>query len=160
MTAVLVVLGLIVVGGAGYVALNPEALKATAEKMANEAGKHGVQAVVDGKSSIEWRLVDAGERDGMPQTAVSVVVNGTAYDMGTYLGSCSEIGASGGVDGTGLLAGELSAVQCWYAGGGDEVGVFANEDGGFDLLVGALSEGAVGEGLFRGDFLLKVIIEI
>ena len=116
-------------------------------------------AVVRTKSSISWRLTSAGELDGMPHTKVTAIVNGEAYDAGTFLGSCSEIGASGGIDGKGLLAGELSAVQCWYAGGGNEVGVFAHEDGGFDILVGELSEGDAETALFRGDFDVKHVIQ-
>lgn len=109
----------------------------------------------DSKTSIAWRFADAGEVDGIPYTAVTVVVNGAAYEMGKFNGSCSEIGAGGGIDGKGLLAGELSAVQCWFAGGGNEVGVFAHEDGGFDIMVGELSEVEEGSGMFRGDFSVK-----
>ncbi len=133
-------------GVIGYVAMNPQIL----QKPANESAK----------SSIEWRFTDAGEVDAMPHTNVMVVINGTAYDTGTFTGSCSEIGASGGVDGKGLLAGELSAAQCWFAGGGNEIGVFAHEDGGFDIMVGFLSEGEEGSGLFRGDFEVKESISL
>lgn len=110
-----------------------------------------------GKSSIAWSFRSAGEVDGIPYTNVSVVVNGKTYDAGKYTGSCNEIGANGynGIDGKGLLIGELSAVQCWYAGGGDEIGVFAHEDGGFDILAGKLGEGEEGAGVFRGDFKSK-----
>lgn len=106
----------------------------------------------DSGTLITWRLEDAGETDNIPYTNVKVMVNGSTYDMGKFQGSCAEIGASGGVDGQGLLAGEISAVQCWYAGGGDEIGVFAQEDGGYDIMVGSLDEGIEGGEGFRGDF--------
>lgn len=109
--------------------------------------------------TITWKMEDAGETDNIPYTNVTVTVNGKAYDMGKFQGSCVEIGATGGVDGKGLLAGELSAVQCWFAGGGDEIGVFAHEDGGFDILVGALEEPIEGSAGFRGDFEVKHVIE-
>lgn len=63
-------------------------------------------------------------------------------------------------DGKGLLAGELAAAQCWFAGGGDEIGVFAHEDGGFDIMVGQLGEGEEGSGVFRGNFHIRNTIEI
>ena len=80
--------------------------------------------------------------------------------MGTFAGSCSEIGASGGIDGKGLLAGELGAAQCWFAGGGNEIGVFADEDGGLEVMVGELGEGEEGAGMFRGDFSIKNTIKL
>ncbi len=146
----LVVLGVIVVGGATYMALNPQE---SAEK--SEEG----ETRADDKSSISWNITAAGEVDGIPRTNVTAVVNGTSYDAGTFMGSCAEL-SGGGVDGNGLLVGELSAVQCWYAGSGDEIGVFAHEDGGFDILVGELSEGEEGTGLFRGNFTGKYTIPL
>ena len=146
MVAVLVVvLGIMALGGAGYVAMNPEVLDTF----------RGEGAEGNGKISIEWNLTSAGEVDGMPYTNVAVYINGGINQVGKFLGSCSEIGATGGVDGKGLLAGELSAVQCWFAGGGNEIGVFAHEDGGVDIMVGELGEGEEGAGVFRGDFSVK-----
>lgn len=108
--------------------------------------------------AISWKFQDAGERDSIPYTKVSVTVNGKTYEPGTFQGSCAEVGASGGVDGKGLLAGELSAVQCWFAGGGDEVGVFAVEDGGYEIMVGQLGEPQEGTEGFRGNFKIQVSI--
>ncbi|MBC7836193.1 hypothetical protein H7X87_00230 [Acetobacteraceae bacterium] len=142
-TALMVVLGIIVLGGAVYVVMNPQVLQ-----------KH------TDEESIAWHFKDAEEVDAMPHTAVTVVINGTSYDVGTFTGSCNEVGASGGVDGKGLLAGELSAAQCWFAGGGDEIGVFAHEDGGFQIMVGELSEGEEGAGMFRGNFTIKTDISL
>ncbi len=139
-TKLLIVLGLIVLGGIGYVVMKPE----VAQMPATEK-----------KISIEWRFTDAGEVDNMPYTNVAVYINGGIHEMGKFLGSCSEVGASGGIDGKGLLAGELSAAQCWFAGGGNEIGVFAHEQGGVDLMVGELGEGEEGAGLFRGNFTVK-----
>ncbi len=116
----------------------------------------GVMA--DNKSSIVWNFKDAGESNGIPYTSVVVVINNKSYEVGKFTGSCSEIGATGGVDGKGLLAGELSAAQCWFAGGGDEIGVFAHEDGGFDIMVGELGEGVDGGAFFRSNFKIKQTI--
>ena len=152
-TVLLVVLGIIVLGGAGYVAMNPQVFQAPAGETSQTGG------VGDTKTSIAWRFTSAGEVDAMPYTNVAVVVNGKTYEMGKFLGSCSEVGASGGIDGEGLLAGELSAAQCYFAGGGNEIGVFAHEDGGFQIMVGELSEGDAETPPFRGDFEIKVDIQ-
>lgn len=111
------------------------------------------------KASVTWSFTDAGEVEAIPYSNVTVAVNGTTYQAGKFIGSCTELGASGGIDGKGLLAGELSAAQCWFAGGGSEVGVFANEAGGYDIMVGSLSEGEEGAPLFRGDFKIKTTIK-
>ncbi len=152
-TIVLAVLAVLVLGVVGYVAMNPQLLQ-----MLTDAAQNN-ENTPDSKTSITWQFTDAGEVDGVPYTSVVVAVNGSTYEMGKFAGSCSELGANGGIDGKGLLAGELSAAQCWFAGGGNELGVFAHEDGGFDLMVGELSEGEVGTGLFRGDFKIKHALE-
>lgn len=155
-TILLIALGVALLGGAGYIAMNPEVLHAPV----NDTAKEDNGAATTEKSSIAWRLESAGETEGMPYTNVTAVINGKAYDMGKFIGSCSEIGANGGIDGKGLLAGELSATQCWFAGGGNEIGVFASEDGGFEIMVGELSEGEEGSGMFRGGFSIKNIVKL
>lgn len=114
----------------------------------------------DSKTSITWRFTEADEVEAVPYTNVAVVINGTSYEAGKFAGSCQEIDASGGVDSKGLLAGELSGAQCWFAGSGDEIGVFAHEDGGFDMMVGELGEGEQGSPLFRGNFTIKNTIPL
>ena len=141
-----IVAAVIVIGGGAYyyMSLHPQA-----------AAPETSQANKIKEPTISWAFASAGEKDNIPYTTVSVTVNGKTQKVGDYQGSCSEIGATGGVDGKGLLAGELSAVQCWFAGGGDEIGVFANEDGGVEVMVGGLSEGIEGGASFRGDFKIK-----
>jgi hypothetical protein len=168
-TAIMIVLGVIVLGGAGYVAMNPQVLRApTGDSTQEDDGvqtEPGDHAEVDheanegmstnAQSSIVWSFESMGEIQGTPYTTVTVVIDGTAHEVGKFVGSCSEVGASGGIDATGLLAGELSAAQCWFAGSGDEIGVFAHEDGGFEIMVGELSEREEGAGMFRGNFSIK-----
>lgn len=141
---------LLAVGGGAYIYINAQ--KAPESGNTNTAG--------NSEPVIAWKFTSAGETDSIPYTSVSVTVDGKIYDMGKFQGSCSEVGASGGIDGKGLLAGELSAAQCWFAGGGDEIGVFAHEDGGYDIMVGGLSEGEEGSPMFRGDFKIKNSIEL
>jgi hypothetical protein len=161
--ALLVIVGAIILGGIGYVALNPSALHAPAPEDGEQVapGDHPEtdhEAHDGAHASIAWRFADAGETDGVPRTSVTVAIDGTVHAVGSFAGSCSELGASGGIDGKGLLAGELSAAQCWFAGGGNEIGVFANEDGGYDVMVGDLSEGESGAGVFRGDFKVRAAL--
>lgn len=170
-TVLLVVLGLIVLGGAGYVVANPQVLQTptTDESMQTKEDTEGVMdgsrkgekgwIELDSSTTISWRLTDTETNAlGVPHTEVTTFINGKEYVVGTFQGTCSEIGASGGVDGKGLLAGELSAVQCWFAGGGDEIGVFAHEDGGYQIMVGMLEEPIEGGAGFRGDFKIKTDI--
>ncbi len=92
------------------------------------------------------------EITGAQITKVTLTIGDRTYDAGVYSGSCAEIGAEGGVDGTGLLEGEVSGVQCWFAGGGDEVGIF-EEGGTLVIKHGALGEPqGDGSGAFRGNF--------
>lgn len=95
--------------------------------------------------TFTWSYREQPEIDGAPQTEVSL--NGRV--VGTYQGTCSEIG---GQNSWTLLAGEQTGVICWYAGGGTEIGVFAHEDGGYDVLEGKLDEGSAETPGMRGDF--------
>jgi hypothetical protein len=111
-----------------------------------------------GKIVPVWSFADAGtdSASGAPRTQVRLTLGGTAYDAGSYIGSCAEIGADG-VDGTGLAAGEVSGVQCWFAGGGDEVGLF-EEGGSLVLKHGELGEPEAETPGFRGNFTTLVAI--
>ena len=141
----------LVLAGVGYVVMNPQVLQVVGINFAPKD---------EGEPNIAWQFKDAEEVDAIPHTEVSVIVNGKTHTIGKFQGSCQEIGATGGIDGKGLLAGELSAAQCWYAGGGDEIGVFAIESGGVEVMVGSLSEGADGAGMFRGDFNIRTDIQL
>lgn len=146
----LVVLGMLIIGvGAYYIGANPNLFE---EEAIDEPQEVTEDTSANQTISIEWSFIDAGETDNIPYTDVVVIINNISYPVGSFQGSCSEIGATGGIDGKGLLAGELSGVQCWFAGGGDEIGVFAHEDGGVDIMTGALGEGVEGSAFFRGDF--------
>ena len=111
-------------------------------------------APLSGKIVPNWKFESQGvdETIGAERTKVTLILGDTTYDAGTYNGSCAEIGATGGVDGKGLVAGEVSGVQCWFAGGGDEVGLFS-KDGTLTLQHGELGEPqGDGTGAFRGNF--------
>lgn len=94
--------------------------------------------------SFDWTFRELPEQEGIPQTEVSL--NGRV--VGTYQGSCAEIEGSGWT----LVAGEQSGVICWFAGGGKEIGVFAVESGGFEVMEGDLDEGSAEVAGMRGNF--------
>lgn len=143
--AVLVILA--IGGGYYYYTRQPKAVSMTSQNATTSAPT--------GKIVPKWGFtnVPQSQESNPPQTKVTLTLGDKTYDAGTYAGSCSEIGESGGVDGKGLLAGELSGIQCWYAGGGDEVGLFAEEDGSMTIMHGDLDEpnGEGSQGL-RGNF--------
>lgn len=91
--------------------------------------------------SYAWTFNDKGEdASGMPSTEVSL--NGKV--VGTYSGRCSVIKDTSWK----LLDGEKDGVICWWAGGGDEIGVF---EGGI-VKTGDLSEGDAETAGTRGNF--------
>jgi hypothetical protein len=160
---VLIIAAVIALGGA-YVATHPIAFQGqqtgTTTVSGQTASEENQSASLSG-ADIHWKFDTKAEVNNIPQTLVSVQVGETVHEVGTFEGSCTAIGANGGVDGKGLLAGELSAAQCWFAGGGDEIGVFAHEDGGYQIMVGSISE-PDGEGStgFRGDFKVKADVSL
>jgi len=106
-----------------------------------------------GKHLIAWKFTDKGsDQNGTPHTAVTAAIDNASYEIGTYPGSCREING-GGIDGKGLLEGEVSGAQCWFAGGGDEVGIFV-ENGIFVIKHGELGEPQPSDNVaaFRGNF--------
>ncbi len=152
-TGLILILGILLIGGGGYVLMNPEVMKAPTEDTTKE---EVANTVAQGKLGIKWEFIDAGEKEYIPYTRV--MLNG--HHVGDFQGSCAEVGAEGGVDGKGLLAGELAAAQCWFAGGGDEIGVFAREDSGVEVMVGKLEEPIEGGAGFRGDFEIRTDIRL
>jgi hypothetical protein len=103
--------------------------------------------------SFEWRFESAGENEQIsaPLTRVTLVANGTMYEVGTFTGSCSELKQEQ------LTEGELTAALCWWAGAGDELGVF-QVDKKFVLKRGEQQEPTAETAPFRGNF--TTLVEI
>jgi hypothetical protein len=102
-----------------------------------------------GKHAVTWKFDSLPEDSatGAPMTKVTVTWDGTSHDAGTYQGSCAEIDGSNGT----LQDGEVSGALCWFAGAGDEIGVFA-ENGTFVLKHGEQQEPSAEAQGFRGNF--------
>ncbi len=101
-----------------------------------------------------WDIVEsAPDAQGLPRTTVGIKVNnGVSQVVGTYLGSCHELAAGEvGVLSEKADANEISRVQCWFAGSGDEIGLFKGDDKTL-VKVGELGEGTADEPAFRGNF--------
>ncbi|MBC7836274.1 hypothetical protein H7X87_00645 [Acetobacteraceae bacterium] len=106
------------------------------------------QTATSTSSENSWSFKEADSSDvatGAPMTTVVLTRGGREYTVGTYVGSCSEISESG------LQESEVSGVVCWFAGGGNEIGVFS-ENGTYVVKVGDVDEGSAEEGGFRGNF--------
>ena len=103
-------------------------------------------------ADISSRVVDEGidATTSAPLSKVIFTIRGKEYDTGTYLGSCSEV--------SGLLENELSGSLCWFAGGGDEVGVF-RENGQVVIKHGEVEEGTAESSGFRGNWKTLFTIE-
>jgi hypothetical protein len=89
-------------------------------------------------------FIDAGVVEGIPQTKVQLFVGDEPREVGTYAGTCV-------AQENDLLPGETEKNICWYAGGGYELGVFA-EDGKAVLKIGEVGEGDAENAGFRGNF--------
>ncbi len=116
---------------------------------------NGAESPTTAKHSVAWKFEQVSEdkETGAIKTKVTVTWDGTSHDAGTYEGSCAEIDGSNGT----LSDGEVSGALCWYAGAGDEIGVFS-ENGTFVLKHGEQQEpSGEGEG-FRGNF--KVLMSL
>ena len=113
--------------------------------------------------TLEWVTEDAGTDESIaaPFTKVSLKVAGVEREIGTYLGSCFEIGTSAWAleseSDWPLLDNEISGVLCWFAGGGKEIGVF-EEEGKLVVKTGDVEEGTAEGGDFRGNY--KTVFEI
>jgi len=128
-TVLALVIALAILGGAGYLVLS----KPTASTEA---------------TTYSWEFTDLGEdATGMPSTEVTLKVDEKRYPLGTFAGSCFEIAGSSWT----LQAGEKAGVICWWAGGGEEIGLF-EENGSVVVKKGQLDEGDAETPGFRGNF--------
>ncbi len=96
---------------------------------------------------ITWSYEDMGTNKDTwaTSTKVTVTVWDKSYNVGTYAGSCAPRSHDGfGKD-------EVSGITCWWAGGGDDIGVF-NTDGKVTIQHRTLDEGTAESSGIIGNF--------
>lgn len=135
------VLVLVVIGGGAWLAYSSFFVEK--ETAMSEDGE------LNSAPQFSWQFAEEGEDEatGAPMTSVTLIVDGEARALGTFMGSCLV------VDGTSweLVESELTGAICYFAGGGDELGVFAEGDG-YVVKKGIVEEGSAEVPGFRGDF--------
>ncbi|MBI5645140.1 hypothetical protein HY970_03510 [Candidatus Kaiserbacteria bacterium] len=138
-----IVLLLLIGGGVYYFKTHPSLRNSAPSTQQADSGTH----------SVSWQFAAAGtdESTSAPKNKVTVVIDGTSHDAGTYVGPCFEIGRVAGVNDIDLREDELAGAYCWFAGGGDEVGVFS-ENGKLVVKHGELGEPTAESAAFRGNF--------
>lgn len=93
-----------------------------------------------------WTYQTVENKDtGEIKTRVFLLTPTKKYDTGLYSGTCSQMKSSN------LIEGEISAVLCWYAGFGDEIGVFKDSNG-YVVKHGEVQEGTAEDKGFRGNY--------
>jgi hypothetical protein len=104
-----------------------------------------------GKIVPKWSFESQPQQNeaDAPRTKVTLTLGDKTYDAGTYEGTCSEVG-EGASASLPLQENEVAAAFCYYAGAGDEIGIFS-EGNGYVLKHGEYQEPS-GEGAeFRGN---------
>jgi hypothetical protein len=125
---------------------------------ARQAPDTDTQTQMSGKIAPKWSFEDqpqADETQGQ-RTKVTLTLGDKTYDAGTYQGTCAEVG-EGASASLPLQENEVSAVFCYFAGAGDEIGIFT-EGSGYVLKHGEYQEPS-GEGAeFRGNLTTLVAL--
>lgn len=131
------VLGAVVVIGLIAVFIN---MKGTSPEPKDEGLLEAAAGTVSVKPSLEWEFAPAGgdPETGAYKTSVALFVDGERRELGVYTGSCSVLGGEESL--RSLVEGEVTGVICWFAGGGDELGVFY-ENNAYVVKKGVIEEG-------------------
>lgn len=99
---------------------------------------------------FEWEFSPAGGDPvtGAFKTSVVLLVEGEQHELGMYSGSCSVLGGDFSWE---RAPGEVTGVICYFAGAGDELGVFY-ENGDYVVKKGVIEEGSEETPSFRGNY--------
>lgn len=99
----------------------------------------------------EWsfRITGGDAKTGADLSEVTLTTDGQTHVVGTYEGHCSVIGDA--ASSWPLATNELTGVICYWAGAGDEVGVFM-ENGAYSVQHGTVAEGSAEVGGSRGPY--------
>ena len=106
---------------------------------------------LSGKIVPRWSFesVQSSNEADIPTTKVTLAIGDKMYDAGTYQGTCAEVG-EGASASLPLQENEVSAAFCYYAGAGDEIGIFS-EGNRYVLKHGEYQEPSGEGGEFRGN---------
>lgn len=83
---------------------------------------NGDTPVAAKRAGMEWQFEQTGEdASGMPETTLRLVV--PSMNVGLFTTTCSGIASTDVQD----MEDSVADVQCWWAGGGDQYGVFIGD---------------------------------
>ena len=101
--------------------------------------------------TFQWSfaIVGGNPTTGADKSQVTLTHNGESKVVGTYEGHCSVVGEP--TTAWPLVANELTGVICYWAGAGDEVGIFY-ENGNYVVKHGTLEEGSAEVEGSRGNY--------
>lgn len=120
-------------------------------------GRKGISP--NDKVSVAWKIEPLGV-DGPGKAEVTAIINGQEHLVGTFPGTCAEIGSEGSAVSELLTAeGEVAGVTCYYAGSGDEIGIFKT-DTGLSIRTGEIAEPTAESPEFRGNFTTKLDLKL
>lgn len=144
LVALVIIVGLIYFLGKG------ESAHAPADGAALEEESGAMEKTSVGPS-LSWEFAPAGgdSATGAPLTKVMLVVNGESRDLGTATGSCSIVDGSGTT--WSLMEGEITGTICYFAGAGEEYGVFYDA-GAYVVKKGSVEEGSAEVAGSRGGY--------
>jgi hypothetical protein len=118
---------------------------------AHQAPAADAQSQQSGKIVPRWSFEQQAQQNeaDAPRTKVTLTLGDKTYDAGTYEGTCAEVG-EGASASLPLQENEVAAAFCYYAGAGDEIGIF--RDGDTLVLKHGEYQEPSGEGVeFRGN---------
>lgn len=103
--------------------------------------------------AFSWVMTEAlpDESLSMPRTTIALKVNNQVITAGTFPGLCTVIERPESPN-------ELTGVLCWFAGAGDEIGVF-EEGNRLVLKRGEIAEPSAESPGFRGNFIDIAVIQ-
>lgn len=76
------------------------------------------------RAAMQWVATDTGEKIGegdMPATKITLKVESTGEEL--YSTTCMGVASTDMQD----VEGSVASIQCWWAGGGDQYGVFVGD---------------------------------
>lgn len=143
MKTTIIVIIIIILAAVGVYAYN----KSQNERIGDASKFASINAENIKASDIKWTFEDKGTNaaTGIPSTGVSVNILQNTFAVGTYDGTCVVREDSS------LETNELTGVLCWYAGVGDEIGVYKAE-GKLIIKHREVQEGTAEAPGFKGAF--------